>query len=115
RRSSAALLVPGPNRARPAVLSPLSLHDALPIFLTHGAELEAQRRPLQQPPDEDGGEDGEEEARVEAERVRQQREQRGGLVDRARSEEHTSELQSRENLVCRRRLEQKKTRSAAAP
>src|SRR5690606_42157671 len=30
----------------------------------------------------------------------------------ARSEEHTSELQSRENLVCRLLLEKKKTRSA---
>src|SRR5690606_42081339 len=30
------------------------------------------------------------------------------LVDNARSEEHTSELQSRENLVCRLLLEKKK-------
>src|SRR5690606_41823777 len=30
--------------------------------------------------------------------------------DQARSEEHTSELQSRENLVCRLLLEQKSTR-----
>src|SRR5690606_39347729 len=30
-------------------------------------------------------------------------------VETARSEEHTSELQSRENLVCRLRLEKKKT------
>src|SRR5690606_19799854 len=30
------------------------------------------------------------------------------LVDRLRSEEHTSELQSRENLVCRLLLEKKK-------
>src|SRR5690606_41334737 len=30
----------------------------------------------------------------------------------ARSEEHTSELQSRENLVCRLLLEQRKTRSS---
>src|SRR5215475_3847537 len=32
---------------------------------------------------------------------------------RARSEEHTSELQSRENLVCRLLLEKKKTQSRA--
>src|SRR5690606_41879770 len=32
----------------------------------------------------------------------------------ARSEEHTSELQSRENLVCRLLLEKKKTRKASA-
>src|SRR5690606_40351594 len=34
-----------------------------------------------------------------------------GLFCFARSEEHTSELQSRENLVCRPLLEQKKTRN----
>src|SRR5690606_42020693 len=34
-----------------------------------------------------------------------------GMVDRCcRSEEHTSELQSRENLVCRLLLEKKKTK-----
>src|SRR5690606_41424562 len=32
----------------------------------------------------------------------------GARADRARSEEHTSELQSRENLVCRLLLEKKK-------
>src|SRR3712207_7405473 len=32
-----------------------------------------------------------------------------GLVDLARSEEHTSELQSRQYLVCRLLLEKKKT------
>src|SRR5690606_40490062 len=31
-----------------------------------------------------------------------------GFVERSRSEEHTSELQSRENLVCRLLLEKKK-------
>src|SRR5436309_9460333 len=34
-------------------------------------------------------------------------------VGRRRSEEHTSELQSRENLVCRLLLEKKKTRQGA--
>src|SRR5690606_41030812 len=33
-----------------------------------------------------------------------------GIAVRTRSEEHTSELQSRENLVCRLLLEKKKTR-----
>src|SRR2546430_12321004 len=32
------------------------------------------------------------------------------IVDRIRSEEHTSELQSQSNLVCRLLLEKKKTR-----
>src|SRR5436309_11793942 len=36
-------------------------------------------------------------------------ETRPGRPDNARSEEHTSELQSRENLVCRLLLEKKKT------
>src|SRR5690606_40269706 len=35
-------------------------------------------------------------------------EEEGGTVLKARSEEHTSELQSRENLVCRLLLEKKK-------
>src|SRR3989442_10524773 len=37
-----------------------------------------------------------------------------GEVARARSEEHTSELQSRPHLVCRLLLEKKKTRSILA-
>src|SRR5690606_40433856 len=36
------------------------------------------------------------------------RRRRGGRLLRRRSEEHTSELQSRENLVCRLLLEKKK-------
>src|SRR5436309_9718698 len=36
---------------------------------------------------------------------------RAGWSDNARSEEHTSELQSRENLVCRLLLEKKKRSS----
>src|SRR6266511_6249295 len=42
------------------------------------------------------------------------RDERQGLVERAgaRSEEHTSELQSRENLVCRLLLEKKKKKEA---
>src|SRR5690606_39894018 len=43
---------------------------------------------------------------------------RGGVLHlnlNLRSEEHTSELQSRENLVCRLLLEKKKQQPAAAP
>src|SRR2546430_10668446 len=36
------------------------------------------------------------------------------LARRGRSEEHTSELQSQSNLVCRLLLEKKKTRNASA-
>src|SRR5690606_39951186 len=42
----------------------------------------------------------------------QPREETAVLADAVRSEEHTSELQSRENLVCRLLLEKKKTRIA---
>src|SRR2546429_3957512 len=59
----------------------LSLHDALPILLSHVAVREAQGlRP--------GG--------------------FGLLLAKKRSEEHTSELQSRLHLVCRLLLEKKK-------
>src|SRR5690606_41598305 len=40
--------------------------------------------------------------------VQERHEVRGGLGVEGRSEEHTSELQSRENLVCRLLLEKKK-------
>src|SRR5438093_2597187 len=67
----------------------LSLHDALPICVraVHGARVRpaAARPPAAVPADVDG-------ARL------------------ARSEEHTSELQSLTNLVCRLLLEKKKKR-----
>src|SRR5207302_9229748 len=64
----------------------LSLHDALPIFDVGDAAPRDARRP------------------------------QGGLrlahpAQYRRSEEHTSELQSRENLVCRLLLEKKKRRA----
>src|SRR5256886_16685441 len=70
----------------------LSLHDALPILLAahdvaDAAEHEGPERPDQEP----GGE------------------RPYGADERAsRSEEHTSELQSQSNLVCRLLLEKKK-------
>src|SRR2546427_3919563 len=66
----------------------LSLHDALPI-----CRLETQRRGPQDRP-------------APAKRLP---EQRGHHV---RSEEHTSELQSQSNLVCRLLLEKKKKKIA---
>src|SRR3712207_9165252 len=77
----------------------LSLHDALPIYEARGADQD-QRRGLADRPrereDHPGGDAGD-----------------GGrehlLPDRLpRSEEHTSELQSRQYLVCRLLLEKKK-------
>src|SRR2546430_5788681 len=78
----------------------LSLHDALPIWEherddTRGdadESLEEQRPPrLVVAAASDGGDDVED-----------------ALDERIRSEEHTSELQSQSNLVCRLLLEKKK-------
>src|SRR5690606_42098798 len=86
----------------------LSLHDALPILREHPGEVETG-----EPRHADVGEEPVDVALLQhPERV-------GGRVGRAdvghprvpRSEEHTSELQSRENLVCRLLLEKKKTKT----
>src|SRR5690606_42136823 len=92
------ILIAFTDPATPEIYA-LSLHDALPIF-GHGDDGRGSQVPVQS-------------------RVHQQlREQfwsapvagrqrhRGGQCPR--SEEHTSELQSRENLVCRLLLEKKK-------
>src|SRR5258707_4652134 len=73
----------------------LSLHDALPIFLPRNPTLGyASERSFIEG---DGANPG-----IKA------------LLDNRRSEEHTSELQSRQYLVCRLLLEKKKnTRSRA--
>src|SRR3712207_8508946 len=73
----------------------LSLHDALPIFPA---------------PADGGGGVGAAQHDVLAPFRRQRRRHRGGQAGRPaqRSEEHTSELQSRQYLVCRLLLEKKK-------
>src|SRR5687768_18338364 len=71
----------------------LSLHDALPILDS------PQMNPSEQEPPYTG------DIRSNAEDV--------ALIRRMRSEEHTSELQSRLHLVCRLMLEKKKERTAA--
>src|SRR3712207_7068399 len=75
----------------------LSLHDALPIF-------QHQERML----DQKGTQLGD--VRLALTQLDQQRLDVGGrrVRGRARSEEHTSELQSRQYLVCRLLLEKKK-------
>src|SRR5690606_41013399 len=93
----------------------LSLHDALPIFsfldeaqhhfivlcLTDGVGHRRNRRPLQLLPIETGYIAGVASApALGSELLRRLAVRRVDEVDR-RSEEHTSELQSRENLVCR--------------
>src|SRR5437870_13061774 len=68
----------------PTEIYTLSLHDALPIL---GPRARRPRRRA---------------------RGARQRARRRPLRDRSRSEEHTSELQSRGHLVCRLLLEKKK-------
>src|SRR3712207_8832755 len=89
----------------------LSLHDALPIFvdvhrvLEQHAELEQRRAVV-----------------VEAVEIREVALDLGSQallpprheVARVRSEEHTSELQSRQYLVCRLLLEKKKTNAQSS-
>src|SRR5207302_10092906 len=91
----------------PPPISPLSLHDALPIFrlapgepVLRGSILPWQRN-IHTPPTLH---------RFHEVLIPPRRSQQ--LFERAalRSEEHTSELQSRENLVCRLLLEKKKTK-----
>src|SRR2546430_6078005 len=63
----------------------LSLHDALPIF----PRILWPGKPI-------------------TEEVVMERVYDAGVINRGRSEEHTSELQSQSNLVCRLLLEKKK-------
>src|SRR2546430_10151221 len=67
----------------------LSLHDALPIFASC-PEREVRQQWIQRIVDHDG------------------RPGEAGGIEAWRSEEHTSELQSQSNLVCRLLLEKKK-------
>src|SRR5207302_10983581 len=93
----------------------LSLHDALPIFSPTRSQcrLRAAAQPGQ---DLVGGLVGRSLLGQPLRQLRIVVEQPPGLVARGlpdqvrrlRSEEHTSELQSRENLVCRLLLEKKK-------
>src|SRR5690606_41731671 len=103
------------NDPAPAEVDTRALHDALPISsacLDHGPDVEEGLAELA---DEALGEDaigipadepaGHQHAAFRHHAV--------GIAARLRprSEEHTSELQSRENLVCRLLLEKTKTRS----
>src|SRR5437870_10829859 len=85
------------NAPAPSEIYTLSLHDALPIF-------EDDDDPLHDVGRQNRRECEREEGRVPAQShppvVRRR--------DAARSEEHTSELQSRGHLVCRLLLEKKK-------
>src|SRR3989440_2286919 len=103
------------NDPAPPEISPLSLHDALPIFpsrsprCTGQLPLVALQFVVDTPPVRPGfaAADG---TAVE----RRDRQTRAALaaclrrIAALRSEEHTSELQSRSDLVCRLLLEKKK-------
>src|SRR5690606_41917321 len=91
-RSHPVFFLNGPPTAE---IYTLSLHDALPIYQQGRRQQGILRRQAVEPAD-------------------QQRDQRRVgdacrlAIVACRSEEHTSELQSRENLVCRLLLEKKK-------
>src|SRR5690606_40186286 len=94
-------------------ISPLSLHDALPIYEgAHGAAGSVRPCLPQRHADRDRWVSGRLHPRVlhgfAADRNHFQP-RRPGPAFLRRSEEHTSELQSRENLVCRLLLEKKNT------
>src|SRR3712207_8658411 len=84
----------------------LSLHDALPISRQEVGRAQARReaRPREAGPGPQALGEG---ARPEEDR-RQAHLEEGVLTVAKRSEEHTSELQSRQYLVCRLLLEKKK-------
>src|SRR5206468_12565460 len=88
------------NRTAPTEIYTLSLHDALPISV--GGGREADHRPRRQP-------GARRRYRQYQERAAARHDGLGGpLAPAPRSEEHTSELQSRSDLVCRLLLEKKK-------
>src|SRR5207237_10869555 len=85
----------------PPQIYTLSLHDALPIYLVerrHQLAVRAARRAGQH----------QRERRDRDAPVRDRDAQLAGDLVHRRSEEHTSELQSHLNLVCRLLLEKKK-------
>src|SRR5690606_40049119 len=98
-----------------AEISTLSLHDALPICrgddgAPQGRHLAADRAA------EGGGRRTPSASAAVADRARRREEPGPAAAQRPRlrSEEHTSALQSRENLVCRLLLEKKKSQTREA-
>src|SRR5207247_10040390 len=80
--------------------SPLSLHDALPICQRHGPRRRARRLEDHRRLVRDCDDPGAHAAEAGDRRLHL-------ATDEPRSEEHTSELQSRVDLVCRLLLEKK--------
>src|SRR5205085_10450838 len=89
------------NDPAPTRIYTLSLHDALPISRRHGRRADGSSRGVLGAREAGGRRTRRDDPRR---RVRRERPSR----HRVRSEEHTSELQSQSNLVCRLLLEKKK-------
>src|SRR3712207_8367207 len=92
------------NDPPPTEIYPFPLPDALPTY----ADLAPprHRQPHQERADVGAGDEQDQQREPPGHRPRQ--EQVPALADAGRSEEHTSELQSRQYLVCRLLLEKKK-------
>src|SRR5690606_39283476 len=93
----------------------LSLHDALPIFWTPQREDTAlsyagEILDEDELPQDRAADRAERFAGYRDKRTAEAIAQAERYEEAPRSEEHTSELQSRENLVCRLLLEKKKTK-----
>src|SRR2546430_5327386 len=88
------------NDTAPTEIYPLSLHDALPI--SPPASLQTPQALIPWMPCASD--------RALSDQIRPQEERVHARVQEVRSEEHTSELQSQSNLVCRLLLEKKKNR-----
>src|SRR5688572_32741599 len=81
----------------------LSLHDALPIYPDHRVDRVAEGGPRDDAGNQKCG---------RGFRLRRAVQRNAGEHETKRSEEHTSELQSQSNLVCRLLLEKKKKKNA---
>src|SRR5690606_40335756 len=89
---------------------PLSLHDALPISSAHGPPRQRGRRRDRRLSRDAGARAGHAAAGIRGGPALRPGPRDRRALGLRRSEEHTSELQSRENLVCRLLLEKKKRR-----
>src|SRR5690606_41578194 len=103
------------TRPATSVIYTLSLHDALPIFESAGADIEQVlhaavilNHDRQAAPIAAAGGRGQALDDLLLQHEMHVADQVGMIEQVERSEEHTSELQSRENLVCRLLLEKKK-------
>src|SRR5207244_9195683 len=113
-RAATAVLCSSPTPPCRALFT-LSLHDALPIFpeLPQRVLAVAARDVAVEPRQGLGGEKEDRHAE-QGERDERHLPAEGQAEGDARSEEHTSELQSPDHLVCRLLLEKKKNKTIDA-